>query len=453
MAEPRKILVVDDSATLRHIVRKELEAGGYLVVEAEDGISAITEAVNHLPDLITMDIDMPNLNGFESCKKMGESHYARHVSRSAGGRVPIVFVTAKDTMEERRRGFELGAADFITKPFAKGEVLEAANKILKPGKRLSGLTALVVDDSETARAITGDILAREGLSIIECEDGTDAFALLENEPSRIDIVITDFDMPKMTGGELCRKLREELRLGDIPIIFLTAIPDRSNLLEVFKAGATDYLVKPFVIEELVARVTTHLERGRLTRRLRETIASLQQANDEIRALSRTDPLTGCFNRAFLTEHLPSEIVKARRYRHPLSILIIDIDHFKIINDTFGHQAGDKVLVRFADCLSRSIRRNVDWVARYGGEEFLIVLPETGLDTAQVTAQRLRAAIEEMVIGVKDRQVTLTASFGVTGFTSLTPDEKCGLDLLIDHADSLLYRAKNEGRNRVITEEL
>ena len=174
---------------------------------------------------------------------------------------------------------------------------------------------------------------------------------------------------------------------------------------------------------------------------------------EIKLLSITDALTGCYNRGYLTENLAREIKKARRYAHPLSIIMCDLDHFKLVNDTYGHQAGDQVLREFVTCIKGLYRNDLDWLARYGGEEFLIVLPETGCRSAEHMAERVRHSIAEQVISVGVSDITITASFGVTGLDISTPEEKLDPESMITQADFNLYQAKKEGRNRVVTHAL
>ena len=277
MIKQKTILVVDDSSVIRKIIRKELKDSDYLIADAADGESALRLATQSRVDLVTLDIEMPGMDGFETCQKLHSVQNARFFSHIKNGKVPVIFVTGKDNLEDRKKGFKLGAADFITKPFARGDLLLAVNKILKHDSRLEGLSALIVDVSATARSIISGVLEREGLKVIEAEDGVQAFEIISSRMTEIDMVITDFNMPRMQGIDLCRKIREELKMMDMPIILLTDMSDRSRVLEVFQAGGTDYLVKPFVKEELLARLTVHLERTQLTHRLRETIKEVNDA--------------------------------------------------------------------------------------------------------------------------------------------------------------------------------
>jgi CheY-like chemotaxis protein/HPt (histidine-containing phosphotransfer) domain-containing protein len=277
MIKQKTILVVDDSSVIRKIIRRELKDSDYLIADAIDGESALRLATQSRVDLVTLDIEMPGMDGFETCRRLHSEQNAPFFLHIKNRKVPVIFVTGKDNLEDRKKGFKLGAADFITKPFARGDLLLAVNKIFKHDSRLEGLSALIVDVSATARSIISGVLEREGLKVIEAEDGVQAFEIISSRMAEINMVITDFNMPRMQGIDLCRKIREELKMMDMPIILLTDMSDRARVLEVFQAGGTDYLVKPFVKEELLARLTVHLERTQLTHRLRETIKDVNDA--------------------------------------------------------------------------------------------------------------------------------------------------------------------------------
>ena len=279
MSEPKRILIVDDSAMIRRIIREELKAGDFIISEVDSGENAL----NYMreqdpPDLITMDIEMPGLSGFEVFKKLSEKEYAASFSHRQEQKPPVIFITTRDTIEDRKKGYDLGAVDFICKPFDKGLLLSIVNKILYPEKTLKNLLALVVDDAVTARTTVKKALNQEGIDVIEAEDGMQAFEMICNRMSEIDILITDLNMPVMEGDQLVEKVRKELDLQDLPIIFLTAETDQTRLLELFKCGGSDYLIKPFIKEELVARILVHLERRELTQRLRASVKELSNLN-------------------------------------------------------------------------------------------------------------------------------------------------------------------------------
>lgn len=192
-----------------------------------------------------------------------------------------------------------------------------------------------------------------------------------------------------------------------------------------------------------------MENTLLYARLRKEHQSLEKANREIRLLSRTDTLTGCYNRGYLNELLPREITRALRYKRPLAVAMCDIDHFKNVNDTYGHQCGDEVLKNFVQSISELIRHDTDWLARYGGEEFLLVLPETKLENAFNLADRLRKHLAQKAIATKEDKISITASFGVTGFNASHAPSSITPEALINMVDRYLYQAKSQGRNRVI----
>jgi len=271
-----KIVVVDDSPAIRKRIRMELEEGGYEVFEATDGADAFNVLLGMKPDLITLDVDMPKMNGFETCRKLREGRYDRLFRDPRGGRIPIVFLTATDTLEGRARGFESGATEFIVKPFEKGELLAAVDRILKADDRLRGLTAVVAEDSSTTRYIISDFLKSFGVNVLEAENGLKAIELIRANPDGIDIVITDLEMPEMGGRELCRQIRKELMLRDLPVVVLTAMSEQETVLQLYNEGVTDYLVKPFVREELLARLKIHLDLRLLNRELQNRIDKLKK---------------------------------------------------------------------------------------------------------------------------------------------------------------------------------
>jgi len=279
--EPKKILVVDDSATIRKLVRKELEEAGFIVEEAENGLQALAIATNsNPPDLITLDIDMPGLDGFATYKKFREKHYTRFFTHVDNTRIPIVFLTANDSIGARERGFALGASDFLTKPFRQGDLKKIAIEILFPKKNACEINALVVEDNMTSRKVVVDHLTRIGICVDETENGQEAFELISTHPEKYDIVITDLVMPIMDGKILCEKIRNELFKKNLPVIFLTAISDQSKLLEVFSAGASDYIVKPFFKEELLARINVHIEMTKLNRELKNQLKEINEKEKE-----------------------------------------------------------------------------------------------------------------------------------------------------------------------------
>ncbi len=298
---------------------------------------------------------------------------------------------------------------------------------------------LLVEDNPVSRKVVEKILVKAGHDVTTAETGREALALFKKK--FFPIVLTDWMMPEVDGLELCRIIRNTSSEGYVYIILLTARDSKDDIVTGLKAGADDYLNKPISPPELIARLNTGL-------RVLELEKSLKAANEEIRALSITDPLTGCLNRGYMNEHLPEEIKRSKRYNRALVLIMCDIDHFKRVNDTYGHQAGDLVLTEFAKQIRETLREDIDWVVRYGGEEFLVVLPETEFRGGCSMAERLRTTISLPELKVRGNKIRVTASFGVIGFDPIGADDKITMDDMIARADEYLYQAKAEGRNRV-----
>lgn len=298
---------------------------------------------------------------------------------------------------------------------------------------------LLAEDDLISRRLCQKILAREGFAVTTVANGREALELFRQR--FFPIILTDWQMPEMEGPELCRAIREENPDRYVFIVMLTSKGAKDDIISGLEAGADDYITKPAHPAELVARIRTGI-------RILELERSLKEAVDEIHLMSITDPLTGIYNRGYINERLPQEIRRAHRYGRDLSLVLCDIDHFKRVNDTYGHLAGDAVLKSFARCLTGSIRQQVDWVGRYGGEEFLIVLPETHLEGALVLTERIRQTIESTPIQTSGKTIDIASSFGVACFSPGTRKEIVTPEALLQEADNLLYRAKSGGRNRI-----
>jgi two-component system cell cycle response regulator len=302
-----------------------------------------------------------------------------------------------------------------------------------------GFPILLVEDNPVSRKIVEKTLVKAGHDVTTAGTGREALALFKK--TFFPIVLTDWMMPEGDGLELCRIIRNTSSEGYVYIILLTARDSKDDIVTGLKAGADDYLNKPISPPELIARLNTGL-------RVLELEKSLKAANEEIRALSITDPLTVCLNRGYMNEHLPEEITRSKRYNRPLVLIMCDIDHFKRVNDSHGHQTGDLVLIEFAKQIRETLREDIDWIVRYGGEEFLLVLPETEFRGGCSMAERLRKNISLAELRAREHRIRITASFGVIGFDPSGADDKITMDDIIARADEYLYQAKAEGRNRV-----
>lgn len=296
---------------------------------------------------------------------------------------------------------------------------------------------LIIDDSEAMRSQIIRTLREASLfdHFIEAEDGIEGFKILLD--NRVDLVFCDLVMPRMDGFRFMALMKAREELKDIPIIMLTGRDDRECKIRGLETGASDYLTKPFDTGELIARTKVHLK-------VKALQDELKRSNELLRELSITDPLTHLYNRRYLMDILEKEFQRIRRTGGVLSLVVADIDHFKLVNDTYGHQNGDMVLAAVAETIL-TVLRNYDIAVRYGGEEFMVVLPETTLSDGIAVAERLREAIGRMVFPSPMATLTVTVSLGVASYPAERVDS---MDLLIRMADDALYRAKAGGRNRV-----
>ncbi|GFO65225.1 diguanylate cyclase response regulator [Geomonas paludis] len=271
----------------------------------------------------------------------------------------------------------------------------------------------------------------------EARDGMEGFKTLIE--CKADLVICDVEMPRMDGYKFLQLVASRPDLQGLPIIMLTGKMDFNSKIRGLDQGASDYLTKPFDAGELVARVKVQLK-------IKSLQDELKQANEQLKRLTNIDHLTGLFNRRYLAEVLEAEFFRAKRNRESLSLVIIDIDFFKQVNDTYGHQNGDVVLSSVAEVVQQQMRA-YDSAARYGGEEFVLVFPGTALEGAVIAAERLRQAVIDHTFPHPLQDLTVTVSAGVATYPSTQVDN---IDALFRRADEALYRAKQNGRNRVET---
>ncbi|MGE5657702.1 MAG: diguanylate cyclase [Actinomycetota bacterium] len=300
---------------------------------------------------------------------------------------------------------------------------------------------LVVDDVNQNLQVVGEILEKVGYGTTFATSGMQAIERIKT--ANPDLILLDLMMPGINGLEVCEKIKSNSEFVNIPIIFLTASQDENHLLEAFEKGAVDYVTKPFKTPELLARVRTHLELKYTRDQFKKLLDEQAILTEELEKLATTDPLTGVWNRRHLFALAEREITRVHRYNRPLSLLIIDIDHFKIINDTYGHAGGDEVLAILAKTVLNCLRK-ADFFGRFGGEEFVAFLPETTLKTAVAAAERIRENLANIVISVDEQQIRITVSIGVASYQK----EDLTIDALLQRADKALYQAKNQGRNQV-----
>ncbi|MCD4812592.1 diguanylate cyclase [bacterium] len=296
---------------------------------------------------------------------------------------------------------------------------------------------LIAEDDANIAELVKIILEAKGYSTTWAKDGQ--MALTMAEEAKPDLILLDVMMPRLNGYEVLKLLKENEKLSHIPVIFLTVKGETDSKVVGLRMGGHDYITKPFDLDELIARVEAAL-------RIKSEHDHLRQANQRLSELSMTDPLTSLYNRRYLMERFHEEVERARRYQYPLACIMIDIDNFKTINDTYGHMQGDQILQQVALIMKNS-NRVVDIIARYGGEEFLLILPQTDLGGAAVVAERLCKLISETRFVRNNPEQEVTISLGASAY----PSGKTGTkEKLLDTADQALLEAKKLGKNRLVT---
>jgi two-component system, cell cycle response regulator len=299
-------------------------------------------------------------------------------------------------------------------------------------------TVLLVDDDDILREQLAALISDAGYIVRTAASGEEALREFDREPARI--VISDWEMPDMDGIALCRNVRARKSPGYTFVLLFTVRRNKRDVIAGLGAGADDYIVKGASAEEILARLN-------VGRRITGLEHSLRASNLENRKLAFTDALTGVYNRRFLMKHLPREFERCRRYEHALSVLVCDLDRFKLINDGYGHEIGDAVLRLFCQRASHELRSS-DWVARTGGEEFVIVLPETDYAGAQVVAEKIRASMAAKKVQLGAHSFATTVSIGYSSVESQRDLNTFTFEELVRTADVKMYEAKSAGRNLV-----
>jgi len=297
-------------------------------------------------------------------------------------------------------------------------------------------TILVVDDNKVIRQLATTLLTKKNHTVITAENGAQAIEMASAHCPLV--ILLDVVMPDFDGYEVCKRLKSDVRTKDIPIIMVTGKTESVDKIRGFDLGAADYVTKPFDHGELLARVATQLKMKLLW-------DELQQKNQQLEENVKRDGLTNLYNNRYFHECIKEEFSRAVRYKIPLSCSILDIDHFKKVNDTYGHLAGDEILRMVAQLILNSTR-DVDFAARYGGEEFALLLPHTEILKARIVCERIRKNIASETFTWEGTEIKITVSLGLSGIpddTPRTPDD------LIKAADQCLYAAKADGRNRVM----
>lgn len=449
-----RILVVDDIAANVRLLEARLTAEYFIVETATSGQMALDMVARAPFDLVLLDVMMPGLDGFEVCRRIRANPLT--------AQLPVIMITALDQTSDRVRGLEAGADDFLTKPVSDVQLITRVKSLVRL-KLLSDeltlranqggtgldlplgyaeLTAaapprvLLVDDRRSSYERIAMTLATEATVELETSAQEATFRAAEGN---YDLVLVNLSLAEFDALRLCSLLRSIERTRTLPILLITEPDEMARLERGLDLGVNDYLIRPVDRQELLARARTQIRRKRYTDRLRDTV---QQTLE----LAVIDALTGLHNRRYLDGHLANAIERALTRSTDLALLILDIDFFKKINDSHGHDAGDAVLREFSQRVARNLR-SVDLACRYGGEEFVIIMPETDRQLALLVAERLRSKIADEPFAIQGgaRFIDVTVSIGLACLES--PADNAAT--LLKRADDALYRAKAQGRNRVV----
>ncbi|AYM05155.1 MULTISPECIES: PleD family two-component system response regulator [Agrobacterium] len=449
-----RVLVVDDIPANVKLLEARLVAEYFDVVTAEDGFKALAICDEEQVDIILLDIMMPGMDGFEVCERLKANPNTAHI--------PVVMVTALDQPSDRVRGLKAGADDFLTKPVNDLQLIARVKSLVRlkavsDELRLRAETARQIGIEEMLRSdglmqTPGRVLVADGRAssqerivralkpIAEVDAVTEPqAALLKAASNPFELVIVNSNFEDYDPLRLCSQLRSLERTRFLPLLLVAEQGADEMVARALDLGVNDYILRPIDPNELVARSLTQIRRKRYNEHLR---LNLQHTME----LAIVDGLTGLNNRRYLDNHLKILFDRAAVRGRPISICMTDIDRFKLVNDTYGHDVGDEVLREFAARI-RSTVRGADLACRYGGEEFVVVMPDTPIELAASVAERLRAIVEDKPFYVRsiDRELSITASLGIATSSGAfgAPDE------ILKHADKALYEAKHAGRNRVV----
>ena len=453
-----RILVVDDIAANVKLLEARLMAEYFQVLTATNGHDALKICEKGLCDLVLLDVMMPQMDGFEVCRRLKDNPSTSFL--------PVVMVTALDLPEDRVQGLECGADDFLTKPVNDLALLTRVKslvrlKSLTDELRLRARTSedlgldkmikdslldyapkerkiLVVDDLPSSYEKVVKVLAKK-FSVTVVTDAQQALFRAAEED--FDTVIVSLALTQYDPLRFCSHLRSLERTRLLPILAISDFENEDKVIRALDLGVNDYIRRPIDPNELQARICSQVKRKIYNTLLGE---SVQQSIK----MSVRDGLTGLHNRRYLDSHLSEMIKSAISGGKQMSLIICDIDHFKLVNDDHGHDVGDEVIKEFSARIRKNIR-NIDLACRYGGEEFVIAMPDTDMPLASIVAERLRreVAIHPFIVASGSKQLAVTVSVGVS---TLQGSDDTSQQLL-KRADTALYHAKSNGRNQVVSE--
>ncbi|OHC72663.1 MAG: PleD family two-component system response regulator [Rhodospirillales bacterium RIFCSPLOWO2_01_FULL_65_14] len=451
---PARILIVDDAPSSVRLLAAKLSKEYYDALTAVNGDEALKAVERDDPDLVLLDVMMPGMDGFDVCRRIKSNPRTTHI--------PVVMVTALGGREDRIRGLDAGADDFLTKPVSDVTLFARIRSLIRLKRTLeqwrlheetserfgfnagpdeaidlgTGAHVVLVDDSTVQKRNIRDALARDDdrVTILDDYDASGRIVDIGG-----DVVVISLSADGDAPLRLASRLRSLEPTRQMPILLIGDAEDSEHFIKALEIGVNDYIVRPIDEQELVARVRTQVRRKRYQDRLRANF--LQHLS-----LALTDSLTGLHNRRYLSTHLDSVMRRMHDSEKPVSLLMVDVDHFKKINDTYGHAAGDEVLYEVGQRILRNIR-GFDLAVRYGGEEFVVVMPDTPIEVALAVAERLCRRMAKERVGISDSsdRIHVTVSIGVAE-SRVRGDTA---ERLLKDADTALYQAKHAGRNRVI----
>lgn len=453
-----RVLVVDDILPNVKLLEAKLSNEYYDVLTASNGEEALRKALSDSPDIILLDVMMPGMDGFEVCRRIKDNPKIAHI--------PVVMVTALTDAADRVRGLQAGADDFLSKPVNDIALMARVRSLVRlkmtvdewRARELTASQLGVTDDApsvmhepvENARVLVIEDQAFESDKIVStlktdndivlvAQNGTKAMELVAHND--FDLLVVSLNLKQEDGLRLCSHLRSNERTRSIPILMLGGEEDMPRIAHGLEIGAHDYIIRPIDRNEFMARARTQIRRRRYQARLRDNYETSL-------SLALTDSLTGLYNRRYLETHLQKLLQKNQESKKSLCVLILDIDHFKSVNDTYGHTVGDEVLKIFSFRIQDNLR-SFDLVARLGGEEFVAILPDASEELSQFVAERLRRSIAEKPFRVRvpEGEITVTTSIG--GALIFYGDHT--VQSVLDRADKALYEAKNGGRNCTVFE--
>lgn len=454
-----RVLVVDDILPNVKLLEAKLASEYYDVLTATSGQEALDRVLADSPDIVLLDVMMPGMDGFEVCEAIKSNPEVAHI--------PVVMVTALTDASDRVRGLQAGADDFLSKPLNDtalmarvrslvrlkmtvdewrarettasqlGVIDETPNAMDEPVEKAN---ILVIEDLEFEYDKITSTLLQDEDSVTIVSNGPDAMTKINEK--EYDLMVVSLNLESEDGLRLCSHLRSAEKTRAIPILMIAEDGDMSRIAHGLEIGAHDYILRPIDSNELLARVRTQVRRKRFQERLK--------ASYEVSlSMALTDPLTGLYNRRYFEVHFQKLLQKNLSSRKPMSVLMMDIDHFKAVNDTHGHGVGDEILKEFAVRIQDKLR-SFDLVSRFGGEEFVAILPDVSEQTAHIVAERLRRSISEVPFkcSVPEGEITVTVSIGGT---LIAPGAQDQVEVVLKRADDALYDAKENGRDQCFFE--